>query len=60
MTYQPAIATLSRRTLGRRDFVIASLTASGGMMLGLRRAVAASAANEPCLLYTSPCQARPH
>jgi isoquinoline 1-oxidoreductase beta subunit len=47
MTYQPAIATLSRRTLGRRGFVIASLTASGGMMLGLRRAVAANAANEP-------------
>jgi isoquinoline 1-oxidoreductase beta subunit len=47
MTYQPPFATLSRPTLGRRGFVIASLTATGGMMLGLRRAVAANAANEP-------------
>src|SRR5208282_697274 len=49
MTHQPPIATLSRPTLsrpmlGRRGFVIASLTAAGGMMLGLRHA---GAANEP-------------
>ena len=34
MTYQPPLATLNRR-----GFVIASLTAAGGMMLGLRRSV---------------------
>ena len=44
MTYQPGIATLSRTTLSRRGFIVASLTAAGGMMLGLRHA---GAANEP-------------
>src|SRR5580658_10958678 len=38
MTYQPPIATLSRPTLSRRGFVVASLTAAGGMMLGLPHA----------------------
>src|SRR5580658_171234 len=42
MTYQPPIATLSRPTLSRRGFVVASLTAAGGMMLGLRHAGGAS------------------
>ena len=42
MTYQPPVATLSRPTLSRRGFVVASLTAAGGMILGLRRAGAAS------------------
>jgi isoquinoline 1-oxidoreductase beta subunit len=39
MTYQPPLATLNRR-----GFVIASLTAAGGMMLGLRHADAATGA----------------
>src|SRR5580658_7076514 len=42
MTHQPPIAKLSRPMLGRRGFVVVSLTAAGGMMLGLRHAGGAS------------------
>ena len=39
MTYQPLIAALSRR-----GFVIASISAAGGMMLGVRHGIAAATA----------------
>ena len=49
MTYQPP-----RATLGRRGFVVASLTAAGGMMLGVRPAAADGPAEVSAWIVIDP------